>query len=84
MNWFLLIAGDNHYPEACTGDWIACFPTFDDAKAQVTDVVHKRTITKGKRKGEEEVIHTSYSINGREYDWFDIVDLRGWVGAKHE
>lgn len=84
MNWFLLIAGDCYYPQADTGDWIGCFPTFDAARAQVTNIDHKRTITKGKRKGEEEVTHTSHSINGREYDWFDIVDLREWVGAKHE
>jgi len=82
MNWFLLIAGDCYYPQAYTGDWIGCFPTFDAARAQVTDVVHKRTITKGKRKGEEEVTHTSHSINGREYDWFEIVDLREWVGGE--
>ena len=78
MNWFLLIAGDNYYPETYT----ACFPTFDDAVAQVTYVVHKRKITKGAKKGEEEITHTNYSINGREYDWFDIVDLREWVGGE--
>jgi hypothetical protein len=79
MNWFLLIAGDNFYPEADTRDWIGCFPTFDAARAQVTNIDHKRTITKGAKKGQEEVTHTSHSINGREYDWFDIVDLRDWV-----
>ena len=82
MNWFLLIAGDCYYPQADTGDWIGCFPTFDAARAQVTDVVHKRTITKGVKKGQQEVTHTSHSINGREYDWFDIVDLREWVGGE--
>ena len=81
MNWFLLIAGDYHYPEADTGNWIACFPTFDEARAQVTNIEHKRTITKGKKKGQQEVTHTSHSINGLDYDWFDIVDLREWVGA---
>ena len=81
MNWFLLIAGDCYYPQADTGDWIGCFPTFDAARAQVTNIDHKRTITKGKKKGQEEVTHTSHSINGREYDWFDIVDLREWVGV---
>ena len=84
MNWFLLIAGDNHYPEAYTGDWIGCFPTFDEAKAQMTNIEHKRTITKGAKKGQQEVTHTSHSINGREYDWFDIVDLREWVGVTNE
>lgn len=79
MNWFLLIAGDCYYPQADTGDWIGCFPTFDAARAQVTNIDHKRTITKGAKKGQEEVTHTSHSINGREYDWFDIVDLRDWV-----
>lgn len=84
MNWFLLIAGDTYYPEAYTGDWIGCFPTFDEARAQVTDVVHTQIITKGANKGQAQVTHTSYSIKGAKYDWFEIVDLREWVGGKHD
>ena len=79
MNWFLLIAGDCYYPQADTGDWIGCFPTFDAANSKVTLIEHKRTITKGKKKGEEELTHTTYIVNGREYDWYEIVDLRDWV-----
>lgn len=34
---FLLIAGDNLYPEAGTGDWIATFSTEEEAKAEVKE-----------------------------------------------
>lgn len=27
MKTWLLIAGDRHYPERATGDWIACYAT---------------------------------------------------------
>lgn len=62
MNWILLIAGDNFYPSADTGDWIGCFPTVEAAKSKVTSAEEDRVI-----------------INGRKYDWYDIVDLRDWV-----
>jgi len=32
---YLLIAGDNYYPSADTGDWVGCFSTYEEAKAQV-------------------------------------------------
>ena len=32
---YLLIAGDCYYPSADTGDWIGCFSTYEEAKAQV-------------------------------------------------
>lgn len=28
---FLLIAGDNYYPDAGTGDWVECFTTREEA-----------------------------------------------------
>ena len=32
MKPYLLIAGDNHYPQSGTGDWIGCFATEEEAK----------------------------------------------------
>jgi hypothetical protein len=79
MNYYLLIAGDHYYPQAYTDNWIKCFKSYEEAKAQVTPKDIKRTITKGKRKGEEEIIFTKYLINDKEYEWYDIVNLQDWV-----
>ena len=35
---YLLIAGENFYPSRDTGDWIGCFSTYEEAKAQVTSM----------------------------------------------
>ena len=32
MKPYLLIAGDNRYPSAYTGDWIDCYETEEEAK----------------------------------------------------
>ena len=32
---YLLIAGEHFYPSADTGDWVGCFSTYEEAKAQV-------------------------------------------------
>ena len=29
---YLLIAGDQYYPSAYTGDWVKCFETYEEAK----------------------------------------------------
>ena len=79
MKPFLLIAGDNYYPEAYTGNWIGCFSTYEEAATKVILVEHKRIITHGKRKGQEEITGKSHQIDGRDYDWWDIVDLREWT-----
>ena len=70
---YLLIAGDYYYPSADTGDWIGCFETHEEAKAQVE--VKKET-SKLFRNG-----RTYYVVNGhgdRKFDWYEIVDLRCW------
>lgn len=79
MKYYLLIAGDHYYPQAYTNNWIKTFETYEEAKSQVTQKDFKRTITKGKRKGEEEFIFSKYIINENEYDWFDIVNLHDWI-----
>jgi hypothetical protein len=79
MKPFMLIAGDNCYPQGGVDDWIRTYATFEEAKSAVSIVENKRTITKGNRKGEEEVVSTDYKIGERRYDWYDIVDLREWT-----
>ena len=80
MKYFLLLAGYHYYPQSCTDDWRGCFQTEQEARDQVKEVENKRTITRGKRKGEEEVVSVSYQIGDSKYDWFEIVDLRKWIG----
>lgn len=77
--YFLLIAGDTYYPEGGTGDWIGCFQTYEEAVSKVSIVEHKRTITRGKLKGQEEITGKSYQIDGRNYDWWDVEDLDVWI-----
>ena len=76
---FLLMAGDSYYPNAGTGDWIAVFASYEEAWAQAERIEVKRTITKGKRKGETEVVSTGWKIGKTIYDWITIVDLRRWT-----
>ena len=55
MNWILLIAGDNYYPSADTGDWIGCFPTVDEAKSKVT-LENYRVIISGRKYDWYEIV----------------------------
>jgi hypothetical protein len=79
MKTYLLMAGSNYYPEGGTSDWKGCFNSYEEAKARVTPVEHTRVITRGKHKGEVEVMFTTYKIGEYEYDWFDIEDLKAWI-----
>ena len=79
MKTFLLIAGDNYYPQSGTCDWIGCYDTHESAANAVTRVPHFRTITKGARKGEQVEDWHSYRIDNRTYDWYEIVDLMDWM-----
>lgn len=82
MKWFLLMAGNNYYPGFSTEDWVGAYETYDEAQSQVEELVHTRTITKGKRKGEEEVTSINYIVNKCRCDWYKIVDLRDWVDKR--
>ena len=82
--YFLLMAGDNYYHQSETRDWIGCFETYKEAVSKVSTVEHRRTITKGKLKGQEEITGKSYQIDGRNYDWWEVVDLQGWIEKGHE
>lgn len=81
---YLLIAGDNYYPSADTDDWIGCFSTYEEAKAQVEVKEYHEYYTKGKNKGEIKSTHNHYVVKGGTYgdrrcDWYEIVDLREWA-----
>ena len=71
MKYYLLIAGENYYPSRRTGDWIGCFETYEEALNQVK-------IEKYDFRGQ---VCESYTVNGSDRDWYEIVDLREWTGA---
>ena len=79
MKLFLLIAGENYYPSAGTDDWKKTFSTLEEAENFVSKIEPKRTISKGSKKGQEVVEYTTYMINGNEYDWYEIVDLKKYI-----
>lgn len=66
---YLLTAGDNYYPCSGTRDWIACYETEEEARAQVIDNGH----------GSYGIV--GYAST---FDWYEIIDLASWVGAEHE
>jgi hypothetical protein len=61
---YLLIAGENFYPSRDTGDWVGCFSTYEEAKAQVEPKKTKGYTVNGRDWG---------------CDWYEIVDLRDWM-----
>jgi hypothetical protein len=73
---YLLIAGYQYYPSYGTGDWIGCFSTKEDAEEEVIEVV----VPKYRNKKFGDGIVTKWSIRDMEYDWYEIVDLREWMG----
>ena len=65
MKFFILTAGDYHYPRSGTDDWITNFETIEEAEAYVA-----KTTQSG---------NDCYLIDGTIYDWYKIIDLRKWV-----
>lgn len=61
---YLLIAGDCYYPSAGTSDWVGCFSTYEEAKAQVELKKPSGYTINGGDWG---------------CDWYEIVDLREWT-----
>lgn len=80
---FLLIAGYNYYPEAGTDDWKDCYSTMEEARSKITIIKNHQYYQKGKNKGEIKETTESYQMTIddeiREYDWYEIVDLRNWT-----
>lgn len=83
MKNFLLIAGDNYYPGAGTSDWIDRFETYQEAFNEILEETKDCHVyfRQGKKKGmvKEYRWITTYTIDGRKFDWFEIVDLDTWV-----
>lgn len=67
------MAGDNHYPEGGTSDWIGCYETMEEAQSKITTIKNVQVI-----KGNE-VVNYYYEIGTRTCDWYEIEDLRDWT-----
>jgi GH25 family lysozyme M1 (1,4-beta-N-acetylmuramidase) len=78
-NRYLLTAGSAYYPSYGTGDWIATYPTYEDARNMVKEIITHQYYTKGKHKGEIKETHTRYKINESTVDWYEIIDLSHWI-----
>lgn len=76
---YLLIAGENYYPSADTGDWKGCYSTVEEAKEQIEYIDHPEFFTKGKMKGQLKSNNITYKIGNSVFDWYEIVDLREWT-----
>lgn len=83
---YLLIAGDNFYPESGTGDWKKSYKTYEEAREQVIEIPIHTYFTKGKNIGKIRHTHTYYKLKyeqddiyKRKYDWYEIVDLNDWI-----
>lgn len=66
MKYYLLIAGNDFAPQKGTKDWIDAFETFEEAKSKVNIALGFNC---------KDII----AINGNQYDWYEIVDLREWI-----
>lgn len=79
MKKFLLIAGACYYPQSGTNDWVGCFNTYEEAKSKVLVKETHEYFSKGPRKGQIKETRKHYEIDGREVDWYEIVDLEEWM-----
>ena len=81
---YLLIAGDCLYPSAGTEDWIKCYESVAEAREKINHLDYPTFFISGKMKGQLKSNSIKYTISDsispdREYDWYEIVDLRGWT-----
>lgn len=79
---YLLIAGDNYYPQSGTENWIGCFSTFEEAESAVSKTQNHELFLKGPRKGQIKSTSETYKINGRNYDWYEVVNLMDWISKE--
>lgn len=70
MKPFLIIAGQDYYPQWETKDWIKTYETLEEAINQIKEIPN--------RFGYQDE-ENSYLINNHKYDWYKIVDLREWI-----
>jgi hypothetical protein len=64
--YFLLTAGDYHYPMSGDEDWIQTYPSREAAEKEV-------------RRVRSRISRTIYLINKQKYDWYEVIDLRDWI-----
>lgn len=78
MKRFLLMAGENYYPQEGTADWIDSFSSKEEAEAAVvTEVIGiKEYASMGQKKTYQDI---RYKVCGKPYDWYQIVDLETWT-----
>lgn len=79
MKKYLLIAGDNYYPQGGTEDWKGCYSTYEEAKARITIEETPIFFMQGKRKGQVKEIQKRTYLDGYHIDWYDIIDLEEWM-----
>lgn len=79
MKYFLLIAGQGYYPQPYTEDWVGTFASYEEASSKIKTTEEHEYFSKGPRKGEIKSTRSRYTIDEREVDWYDIVDLRQWI-----
>lgn len=77
--YFLLTAGDQHYPSSGDGDWKGFYETYDDANAEVEKVYVFPARWVGNKLVVDEnapkIFNSNYKILGNTYDWYEIIDL---------
>ena len=79
--YFLLIAGTHYYPGHGTDDWIGTYETEEEAEAQVKIEETHEYYQSGKNKGKIKETNRTYIIKDDNFGWYDIVDLREWIGV---
>jgi hypothetical protein len=92
-NRYLLIAGSN-YAEPGTMDWVACFPTYEEAYKYIKHVREPlKVFTRGPRKGQPKpnqipkghyVVTFPHSGEERIRHWFKIIDLTNWITCGYD
>ena len=76
MKPYLLIAGHKYYPDRADGDWVGCYKTREEAEKMMT-------YTSGKVPRLQVAQHPRYGKN-HSVDWYEIIDLRGWISESEE
>lgn len=86
MKPFLLMAGSEFYPNAGDGDWIDTFETAEDAMAEVKIRGTGQSVSEIEFYPSRRSLSQQTFIIGRRrnYEWYQIVDLREWMGTREQ
>ena len=84
MKPYLLIAGQQYYPDRADGDWIGCFESREEAESAVRTEKQTSLFLRGPLKGQVKEEWEEYRVKHPSYgdhrvDWYEIVDLRDWI-----